>query len=82
MEKTVKEYQELVTKKEVIYLCDRCSCEIDNPNEYDKQYNKIHIESDTNFPENGGCGINYELCEDCFNTIEKLLIKEIENHGK
>lgn len=82
MKKTIREYQELVTRKEVIYICDRCGCEIDNPREYGKQYNKIHVESDINYPENGGCGITYELCEDCFNIIQRILIKEIENYGK
>ena len=79
MKKTVREYQELVTKKEVIYICDKCRCEIDNPLEYGKRYNKVYIDSDLNYPDHGGCETKYELCEDCFNIIEQLLIKEIKN---
>ena len=73
MEKVIKETKIETIQKEVIYLCDKCRCEIDNPYLFGKQHNYIILDSDLNYPEHGGCATKFELCETCYTLTEELI---------
>jgi hypothetical protein len=66
---------------EYAYYCDRCGCAIDDPQLFGRRHNVIELDSYLNYPECGGCGTEYELCEECFNYLENLLIKEIKHYN-
>lgn len=82
MEKITKEYKKEIIVKETISLCDRCGCEIEDPNGFGKTYNRIKLQSDINYPEHGGWDSIYELCADCYDILEHIIAIECSNDTK
>lgn len=83
MKKVIKEHKaEVIIVDEVIHLCDRCGCEIQDPDDFGKEYNIIQTKTGMNYPEYGGYDNEYELCSDCYSYMTTLLNDDITKYEK
>ena len=79
MEKIIKETKRLIEtiEKQVIYICDRCGVEIQDPKKFGSEAFYIELTESLNLPDCENDYIKYELCENCFQHIKNLIKLEI-----